>query len=133
MTPCAVPRAPKPHILPADCCLSFYRGFFNQERGGQFWKPDAAAPTKFHPGLIGAISMAPHSSPGLPHVFAHWLIVVCLFFGHFNDPGVLDTSLRPPGAAAPPRPTKSETAISVVFAPDGDAWRLIPMVTRTDK
>ena len=76
--------------------------------------------------------MPPHSSPGLPHVSAHWLIVVCLFFGHFHDPGVLGASLRPPGAAAPPRPTKSETAISVVFAPDGDAWQWIPMVTRTD-
>ena len=120
MTPCAVPGAPKRPIPPEDCFLSSYGFYLTQKRGGgSFWQPDAAAPTKFRPGLIGATSMPPHSSPGLPHVSAHWLIVVCLFFGHFHDTGVLGASLRPPGAAAPPRPTKSETAILVVFAPDG--------------
>ena len=42
-----------------------------------------------------------------------------MFFHDLREGG---GSLRPPGAAAPPK--KSETAVSVVSASECDAWRL---------
>ena len=78
-------------------------------------------------GCKRLLACPPAAPQRLPHVAAHRLIVVCYFFHVFHDPREGCGGLRPPGGAAAPK--NSETAVLVVSAPNGDAWRSRPMAT----
>ena len=128
MTPCAFLIDPVHPIPPVDCCLSFFLSFLTQEKGGgSFWQPGAATAQKFGSQPQGVTSMTPGSNPAALTRCRQQ--VDCCLLSFFCFPSPQRGGRRSKAARRAATPKKSETAVLFVSAPNGDAWRSLPMAT----